>query len=403
MDKAAKIAEYENRTLMKMPQGEYGGYVYYIPNKLLKENEEKGTIRVGLPEDFIVTVKDSKNDINYNLSAEAYVEQVKDKTAEDYTQLKKPSEAERQRFAETEARLKANVPEEMKARPNWVAVRTQQSEDRLRKYLIDCHTGKFAESDNPETWTDFDSACKYAKENGCETLAYALDGKDGICCIDLDHCINDNGDMTPIANVVKGYRGSYSERSVSGKGLHYFGKTKGLDVRTFSKDGDLEFYQKSHFITMTGDMLGGSKLIDIEGTRIQELVEAKCAKRNEWKGAGAGVEGLSVMSDRDVVEKACAAKHGDTFKALYDGQDLQNNHSNSDMSLMNRLAFWCNGDKEQMLRIFATSGLYRPDKSPSYYEGTAIKAVKDTTSRFQPSTQSAPKPVMGNANESGKR
>ena len=83
------------------------------------------------------------------------------------------------------------------------------------------------------------------------------------------------------------------------------------------------------------------------------------------------------MSDRDVVEKAINSKHGETFKALYEGQDLQNNHSNSDMSLMNRLAFWCNGDKEQMIRIFATSGLFRPGKSPDYYESTAIKAIRD--------------------------
>ena len=73
------------------------------------------------------------------------------------------------------------------------------------------------------------------------------------------------------------------------------------------------------------------------------------------------------------------------------------------MSLMNRLAFWCNGDKEQMLRIFATSGLFRPDKSPDYYEGTAIKAIKDTSGRFQ-QTQNTykPKPPVNNLGN-GKR
>ena len=89
-----------------------------------------------------------------------------------------------------------------------------------------------------------------------------------------------------------------------------------------------------------------------------------------------GVNGLSTMTDRDVVEKASNAKNGDKFKRLYAGEDLQKNHSNSDMSLMNLLAYWCNGDKEQMLRIFATSGLFRPNKSPDYYEGTAIKALR---------------------------
>ena len=109
------------------------------------------------------------------------------------------------------------------------------------------------------------------------------------------------------------------------------------------------------------------------------------------------------MTDRDVVEKAMKSKGGETFKALYEGQDLQNNHSNSDMSLMNRLAFWCNGDKEQMLRIFATSRLYRPNKSSSYYEGTVVKAIRDTTQRFQPSQNisSTPKPVSGNSSGKG--
>ena len=51
---------------------------------------------------------------------------------------------------------------------------------------------------------------------------------------------------------------------------------------------------------------------------------------------------------------------------------------------MTRLAFWCNGDKEQMLRIFATSGLYRPNKSPEYYEYTAMKAVKENAERYTP-------------------
>ncbi len=54
----------------------------------------------------------------------------------------------------------------MKERPNWIAVRTSWNAEKgkVNKYLISCHTGKFAESDNPETCTDFDSAIAYAKK-----------------------------------------------------------------------------------------------------------------------------------------------------------------------------------------------------------------------------------------------
>ncbi len=97
------------------------------------------------------------------------------------------------------------------------------------------------------------------------------------------------------------------------------------------------------------------------------------------------------MPDREVLERAFASKDGETFKALFNGEDLKNKHSNSDMALMRRLAFWCNGDIDQMLRIFAASGLYRPDKSPEYYEYSALKVLQDQSSYYHPK-QSDSKP-----------
>ena len=128
---------------------------------------------------------------------------------------------------------------------------------------------------------------------------------------------------------------------------------------------------------MTGDGAKTKDLINFDTCGMKPYLESKCEKRIEWKGVCKGENGLSSMSDKDVVEKASEAKNGEKFKRLYAGEDLQNNHSNSDMSLMNILAYWCNGDKEQMLRIFATSGLFRPNKSADYYEHTAIKALRE--------------------------
>ena len=324
---------------------------------------------------------------------------VKDKGDKDYESYQKPSAEDV--FKEREKMLIESLPQEMKDRPNWVAIKTwyNQEKGKVEKRPIDCNTGEYADSVNPATWTTFDKARAFVKEKGYTTVAYALDGKGGICCIDLDGCLDDDGNYSALANQVMRKCGkTYMELSVSGKGLHIFGKTQGMDVRSFSKDGDMEFYQEGRFISMTGDGASYSALESFDTPAMKELILRKCEKRGEWKGQGQGVEGLSTMTDREVVEKACAdKKHGATFKALYEGQDLQNNHSNSDMSLMNRLAFWCNGDKEQMLRIFATSGLYRPEKSDGYYEGTAIKAVRDTTSRYSAKPKAPPsgKPTNG--------
>lgn len=92
-------------------------------------------------------------------------------------------------------------------------------------------------------------------------LAYALDGTDGIACIDLDHCVGEDGKRSALADEVLAKCGkTYIEHSVSGRGIHVFGRTKGADLRSFSKDGDMEYYQDRHFITMTGDGAGYSRL-----------------------------------------------------------------------------------------------------------------------------------------------
>ena len=215
------------------------------------------------------------------------------------------------------------------------------------------------------------------REKGGTTIAYALDGKDKIACLDFDGCYDENRlPNETVKEALSKCGATYTEHSLSGEGFHILGKTDGMDLRTFSKDGSLEFYQKDHFISLTGNGTVYTKLESFDTPEMKEFLSRKCEKREEWRGVCKGMNGLSTMSDKDVVEKASNAKNGDKFKRLYAGEDLQNNHSNSDMSLMHLLAYWCNGDKEQMLRIFATSGLFRPNKSPDYYECTAIKALR---------------------------
>ena len=380
----ARIASFEDSTLFRMPDGKYQDYTYYVPNKCVKENAEKGTIRLSLHNDYTVRLSDNSGEEKKTaeLTAKDFCEEVRGKDAGAYgAEYKRPSVEANTSFDEKEKALRTAVPDEMKERPNWVVVKTWWNADKgkYNKRPVNCNSdkGEYAESDNPETWTTFDNALKYLKEKGGTTVAYALDGKDNISCIDLDRCYDENGQPSALAKEVLSKCGkTYIEKSVSGNGLHIFGKTSGMDIRTFSKDGDLEFYQKEHFIAMTGDGSGYSRLESFDTPEMKELLSRKCEKREEWKGVCKGVNGLSTMTDRDVVEKASNAKNGDKFKRLYAGEDLQNNHSNSDMSLMNLLAYWCNGDKEQMLRIFATSGLFRPNKSPDYYEGTAIKALR---------------------------
>ena len=401
LSEKAVIAAYEKSTLLRMPKGKYEGMVYYIPSGMVRKDENG--LRLRLPEDFEVHLKggsDEKTDI----TAQQLTDELAGKSDEDYESIyRRPSEEAKKKFEEIETNLRSSLPDEMRNKPNWVVVRTRENNDtgRLDKFLIDVHTGKFAESDNSKTWTDFDSACKYAKEHGGVALAYALDGKDSIACIDLDKCISDDGKRSALAEEVLTKCGkTYIEHSLSGKGLHIFGRTKGADLRSFSKDGDMEYYQGGQFIAMTGDGAGFYRLGDFDTPEMKALLERKLERRTEWKNVGKGEAGLTQMGDRELLEKAFSAKNGDTVRRLYNGEDLRHNHSNSDMSLMNYLAFYSGGNVEQMTRIFATSGLYRPEKPASYYEHTAIKAARDTPHYTPPkASNSAPQAASGGNNK----
>ena len=382
---------YEKASLFSMPtDGNYAGFSYYLPNSRVEEDKESygEMLTAVLRKDMKITLKDKMSGEEKEITAEELAVLVDGKGEEAYAlpEIETDENSERESaFAKTERSLRENVPKEMLEQEKWVAVRTRYDREKgkLNKFLLNCKTGKAAESDNPETWTDFESACKYARANGGVALAYALDGKDKICCVDIDGCIDNDGNLSELSQDFLSKSGkTFAEYSVSGRGIHIWGKTDGADIRTFSKDGDFEFYQKAHFITMTGNMCRKGGLENLDNKPIMREIKEKCERRTEWKGQGVGLAGISRMSDRDVVEKAMKSKGGENFTALYNGVDLKGNHSNSDMALMSRLSFWCNGDKEQMLRIFATSGLYRAEKSPEYYEYTATKAISTVYNRF---------------------
>ena len=178
---------------MKLPKGEYTGFVCYVPNEYIQTD---GTgFRLTLPQEFILKLSNKQTNEKIELSTEQFTREMNGKTDAEYgTSYQAPSETKSDKFAEQEYTFRKSIPEELKNRPNWTAVRIQTNDaGGTEEYIINCHTGKPADVDNPTTWTDFESACAYAKENDCAALAYALDGQDGICCIELPACKDKNG------------------------------------------------------------------------------------------------------------------------------------------------------------------------------------------------------------------
>ena len=89
---------------------------------------------------------------------------------------------------------------------------------------------------------------------------------------------------------------------------------------------------------------------------------------------GRGVESLTRMEDRELVERASKTKQGAKFSALFNGIAVLGSEEKNERSLMARLAVHTT-DKEKLLRVFRASGQYRDDKPNAYYDKMATEEL----------------------------
>lgn len=91
---------------------------------------------------------------------------------------------------------------------------------------------------------------------------------------------------------------------------------------------------------------------------------------------GRGIDSLTRMDDRDIVDKASKTKHGDKFLALWSGESVLGTEEQNERALMARLAIFAGENTEQLLRIFRASGQFRDSKPNAYYEQMAKDEMK---------------------------
>lgn len=88
-----------------------------------------------------------------------------------------------------------------------------------------------------------------------------------------------------------------------------------------------------------------------------------------------GVDSLTRMEDRELVERASNTKQGAKFSALFNGFDVLGSEEKNERSLMARLAVHTS-DREKLLRVFKASGQYRDEKPNAYYEKLADEELR---------------------------
>ena len=142
-----------------------------------------------------------------------------------------------------------NIPEELKTRPQWVVWRAVG--DKPNKIPHSARTGCKASSTDLMTWSTFEEAAEAYEHGAYAGLGFVFSSSDPYTGLDVDNCVNEEGEIALWALEVARYFDSYTELSVTGSGLHII--VRG-DVPNHRK-GDLEIYSSKRFFTVTGHVV----------------------------------------------------------------------------------------------------------------------------------------------------
>ncbi len=286
-----------------------------------------------------------------------------------------------------------NIPEELRKLRQWVCWRSMPGENgKIKKLPVNAETGSLAKSNDPETWTDFNTAIRESHNYSGLGFMFAppyfgvdIDG----AAAEIERFRKDDDGPNIIAEFIHTLR-SYAEYSVSGNGIHII--CRGKLPPNGRRKGNVEMYQDGRFFIMTGNKAADYPIEDCT-ERIKPLHEKYIGSGRE-PTTGIVTTGQINLDDNEVVEAARKSKQGATFTDLYEGHwdKYYTSQSQADMALANMLAFWCRCDIDQMDRIFRSSGLMRdkwdrPTSGSTYGKITLKKAIRECKNVYEPKPQ----------------
>ena len=288
-----------------------------------------------------------------------------------------------------------NIPMYLKENARFCCWKYDDTNGRKTKIPYSPHTGRKAKANNPNTFSDFNTAIN---ASGYEGIGIRVDGR--IVGIDLDHCI-EGGELSTWAKEITNYfNDTYIEVSPSGTGIRIFClMPDNLNYNTktyYIKKGNLEVYipgYTNRFLTITGNAVTN---VDVTETADSLCWMLDTYMKRPTSSVTANIPSESYLNDDTVILKASAAVNGEKFKKLWNGDITEyGSRSEADAALVSILAFWCSGDAEQIDRLFRTSALMREKwdayrGTDTYGNITIAKVVSTMTDFYKPINQSTP-------------
>jgi putative DNA primase/helicase len=311
---------------------------------------------------------------------------------------------------------------ELQARSQWVCWRMETRKDKQgneerTKVPYNPRTHRRARPNDPTTWASYEQAraAWERKPDQYEGLGYMF--ADDYTGIDLDHCIDEQGQLDPWARTYLDRLHSYAEYSPGGEGVHClvqgplpagaWHRRKVSGMR--HPHAAVEMYSRVRWFTMTGRHVPGTPLTIEASPQAVAAIQGELGQpAPEARASSTSRPGSASSSDQELLERALAARNGARFRALWQGDTSGYlSSSEADQALCNYLAFWTEGDPARVDRLFRQSGLYRPEKwdrparaGETYGQGTVARACTSTHARNAggqpaPTTRQGSRPARG--------
>jgi len=292
------------------------------------------------------------------------------------------------------------IPDELKSLVQWVC--WKQETDKKGKSTKIPYIAKVGELANAsttkrETWKSFEDAINVYRRVGCDGIGFVFTANDSYCGIDLDHAINEAGNVeTWAADILNRFQ-SYAEKSPSERGIHIIVKAKlagpGTKKELPGYPGSVvEVYDRGRYFTMTGNVMESYTIIQERQKDVDWLYNLlKPPKAEPTEKPIEKTYHKHNMTNQQILDVIRKSKQAEKFNQLFSG-DLAGypSQSEADLALCSILAFYTQ-DLKQILSIIQDSSLWDDKWEREDYQRMTIgKALAGVTETYRPKGKKEP-------------
>lgn len=274
-----------------------------------------------------------------------------------------------------------NIPQVLKEINNWVGYKKLQSDGKDKKIPVNPNTGENAKVNQPNTWGTYEEAVNSVGQYNLNGIGFVFTQSSGYIGIDIDNCIDGKGEYSDNAQSIISLLNSYSEKSVSGRGIHIIIKGKIPNSINNRAEG-IEIYDNLRYFVFTGDIVSKTNVIEERDYEVNLI-------HNRYNNIKKTTSGINIQEQKDVCNKGIVLD-GNNIKLerLYEGDisEYNDDHSRADLALAYQLADYTNNNPALIDALFRSSSLFREKWDEKHYSngdtyGQAVinKAIKTNT------------------------